>query len=86
MDEITQLINGNVSLLIVLFGALLLYFGKVISDTKVERYDKLGYYIEGLFFLAVYVFIPFLFAYYIKNVIKIPIWVLWLSRGCRKIS
>lgn len=51
----------------VLLGALFLYFGKLIGDTKVEKYDKLSYYIEGLLFSIFFVFLPFIFALYFIN-------------------
>jgi len=52
-------------------GAIILYFGKVISDTKVETYNKIDLYTQGLFFSFAYILIPFLTAYYFmtKNVI-----------------
>lgn len=68
MIETTNLTSVDLSIFIVLFGALFLYFGKIIGDTKVEKYEKLGYYIEGLIFSSVFVFIPFIFAYYLKDV------------------
>ncbi|MEM5861276.1 MAG: hypothetical protein QXJ20_02685 [Candidatus Aenigmatarchaeota archaeon] len=61
------------SIFIVLGGAILLYFGKIIGDTKVEKYDKLSYYIEGLLFSAFYLFLPIIFSIYvIENLFKIP--------------
>jgi hypothetical protein len=71
MIETTNLMSLDLSIFIVLFGALFLYFGKIIGDTKVEKYEKLGYYIEGLIFSSVFVFIPFIFAYYLKDVFRI---------------
>ncbi len=61
----------NSSFLIILIGAIFIYFGKIIGDTKVEKYDRLSYYIEGLIFSSVFVFLPFIFAWYLfsKNVI-----------------
>jgi len=52
-------------------GAIILYFGKVISDTKVEIYNKIDLYTQGLFFSSTYILIPFLTAYYLltKNTI-----------------
>jgi len=64
----------NFPILIVLGGAALLYFGKVIGDTKVEKYDKLSYYIEGLLFSVTYLFIPLIFSIWIvNNLFRIPI-------------
>jgi len=72
MLELTQLTGVNLSIYIILLGVILLYFGKVVADTKVEKYDKLEYYIEGLIFSALYIFVPSLFAYYAKDFFKIP--------------
>lgn len=44
---------------IILLGALIYYFGMVIGSTKVEEYDKTGFYREGLFFIISYLSIPF---------------------------
>lgn len=55
-----------------IIGAIFLYFGRIISDTKVEKYDRLGTYIEGLLFSSVYVFIPFLISYCARDIIEIP--------------
>ena len=55
----------DVSIIIILFGALFLYFGRIIGETKVEKYDQQSYYKEGLFFFAMYIYMPSLFAYYI---------------------
>ena len=74
MLDISQITEWQISLFIILLGALILYFGKLIADTKVEKYDKLGYYIEGLFFFIVYVTVPVLFAYSIRDVIQFPTW------------
>ena len=63
------------SLAIALTGAALLYFGKIIADTKVGKYDKLSYYIEGLLFSIPYLLLPAVFSFYvIKNLFKIPTW------------
>lgn len=70
MLDLSQVTEWQISLLIVIIGALILYFGKLIADTKVEKYDKLGYYIEGLFFFIVYVTVPVIFAYYIRDIIR----------------
>lgn len=77
MFELTQLTGVDLSIYIILLGAILLFFGKVVADTKVEKYDKLGYYIEGLIFSGVFVFIPFLFVYYIKDILRIPALILF---------
>jgi len=50
---------GNLSLVIIALAALLYYFGKLIGDVKVEKYEKTDYYIEGLFFSLIYIALPF---------------------------
>ena len=50
---------GNFSLIIIAIAALLYYFGKLIGDIKVEKYEKTDYYIEGLFFSLIYIAFPF---------------------------
>jgi len=79
MFELNQLTEWHISLFVILFGALILYFGKLIGDTKVERYDQLGYYIEGLLFTIVYFVVPILFDYYLlETLFKIPLWLSFL--------
>ena len=79
MFDISQLTECQIYLLIVITGALILYFGKLISDTKVEKYDRLGFYIEGLFFFIIYVAMPLLVAYYlIIKSISLPMWSTFL--------
>jgi hypothetical protein len=77
MFEINQLTNQDISILIVIIGALFLYFGGIVRETKVEKYDKLGYYKDGLFFSLFYLYIPFVLAYtiYIKNLLTVSPWV-----------
>lgn len=86
MLDLSQLTEWQISLVVVLFGALILYFGKLIADTKVERYDKLSYYIEGLFFFIVYVTMPVIFVFFIKGFIIFPVWLCFLIQliilGC----
>jgi sRNA-binding regulator protein Hfq len=50
---------GNLSLVIIAVAAILYYFGKLIGDVKVEKYEKIDYYIEGLFFSLIYIALPF---------------------------
>ncbi|MCJ7626275.1 MAG: hypothetical protein MUO76_22520 [Anaerolineaceae bacterium] len=75
MFELTQFTTVYLSIFIILLGAIFIYFGKLIGDTQVEKYDKLGYHIEGLFFFAVYIFLPFLIAYYINDIFRVTSWV-----------
>ncbi|MEM4282538.1 MAG: hypothetical protein QXV29_02245 [Candidatus Woesearchaeota archaeon] len=63
--------------MIAIIAGILLYFGKVISDTKVEKYNKLDFYIEGLFFSSIYLFLPFVIGYYLFSInwFKFQMWV-----------
>lgn len=70
-----QLTGIDLSIYLALLGAILLYFGKIVGSTKVEKYDKFACYLEGLFFSATFIFIPFLIAYHVKNWFRFPILV-----------
>ena len=80
MFEFIEQLNLNITILIVLSGAMILYFGKLISDVRVEYYDKISLYITGLFFTIIYVFAPTLFALYVINYFDIS-YVLLLFLG-----
>jgi len=80
MFELFQFSSIDISVYIILFGALILYFGKVIGDTKVERYDKVGYSMEGVFFFCIYIFLPFLLVYYVKDVFSLPFWIMLFTQ------
>ena len=67
MFEIPQLMSLNIPIFIIIIGVIFLYFGRIIGSTKVEKYDKTGYYTEGLLFFAIYVYTPTLLAYYIYS-------------------
>ena len=58
MLEILENLNWNYSIIILIFGALVLYFGKLIADTRVEHYERINLYIEGLIFSTFYFFLP----------------------------
>lgn len=81
MFETTPFSGVDISILIILIGALILFFGRIISDTQIKKYDKLGYYIIGLEFSLWYIFIPGLLIYsilYTKNIFRFSISVLIL--------
>lgn len=63
--------STDVSIIIAVLGVILLYFGKVIADTKVEQYDKLGFYITGLVFTSVFIILPTLAVGYLIGKIVI---------------
>lgn len=72
MVDIAQLSVLDISGLAVIISGALLYFGKVVGDTKVERYDKFGYYIDGLYFSVILIILPLLLAHFTKTRIQLP--------------
>jgi hypothetical protein len=48
----------NASVIVAVFGAFILYFGKIMSDIDVEFHDKLDFYIIGAIFTSVWVIVP----------------------------
>lgn len=78
MFEITRLMSLDVSIFFILISATFLYFGEIISSTRVEKYSKSGHYLEGLYFFVMNLYIPILFSYYIssKNLFTISYFVL----------
>jgi len=69
--DILQQYGVDISIIFIGFNALILYFGKIIGDIKVESHDRLSYYITGLIFVVVYILFPFLLAITVKNYIHI---------------
>jgi len=57
----------EVSLIITILGLIVFYFGRLIADTKVERYNKMDYYFQGLFFSVFYLYLPLIVSYFIKD-------------------
>jgi sRNA-binding regulator protein Hfq len=78
MFEISEYLNWNVSIIILIMGAFILYFGKLIADTRVEKYEKLNLYIEGLLFSTIYFFLPLLVSFYISESTKVPFYLLFI--------
>jgi len=64
---------GNLSLVIIAVAALLYYFGKLIGDVKVEKYEKTDYYIEGLFFSLLYIALPFVAVLFLTQYVNLYI-------------
>ncbi len=56
MIEINSLFN--ISVIVAVFGAMILYFGKIMSDINVEFHEKLDYYIVGAIYTSVWIIIP----------------------------
>jgi len=73
--EVTQLSNVDVSIILILSGALMLYFGKIIKDFQGEVGDRLEYYKQGAVFIIFIIVIPgivgFFASEYIENKINI---------------
>jgi len=67
---------GNLSLVIIAVAAMLYYFGKLIGDVKVEKYEKTDYYIEGLFFSLIYIALPFVAVLFLTQYLNLylPFW------------
>lgn len=64
---------GNLSLFVIAAAALLYYFGKIIGDIKVEKYEKTDYYIQGLFFSIFLIALPFVLVLYLMRFLNIQI-------------
>jgi hypothetical protein len=59
--EINNLLDASV--IIAVFGAMILYFGKLMSDIDVESHDRLDYSVIGGIFSSVWIIIPVAAAY-----------------------
>lgn len=71
----------DISAILVVFGAIFIYFGKIIADTKVEKYEKTDLFMQGLFFVLIFIFFPSAVSYFLyqKNLIlKISSWLIIL--------
>ena len=53
----------DISIILLCLSALILYFGKLIADTRVEKYDRFSLYITGLTFSIPNLLAPFLVSY-----------------------
>ena len=58
MIDLTNNLLDLSSAIIIVLTAILLYFGKVIADTKVEKYEKTDLIISGLFFTLIFILFP----------------------------
>lgn len=69
--DIYQIISENLfSIIILIFGAMFLYFGKIIQDIQVEEGDKIQIYLNGLIFSSVHVLLPLAIAFMITFSLK----------------
>jgi hypothetical protein len=59
--EISSLFD--ISVIVAVFGAMILYFGKIMCDINVGFHEKLDYSIPGLIFVLVWVILPSVAAY-----------------------
>jgi len=72
--SIDQILEQNIlSFSVVAFGAILLYFGKLIQDIQVESSSTLGYYQKGIMFSITGVFTPLAIVYPIYKTNDFPI-------------
>lgn len=62
---ISQVKLTDIYILLAILGASCLYFGKLISDTKPTRYDKVSLYIEGLVFIIIFLLLPMAVIYFL---------------------
>jgi len=67
---------GNLSIFLILVGCMLYYFGRLIGDTQVERYDKPSYYLEGLSFFIGFVILPLLLGFAVLYIINLKLNIL----------
>jgi len=73
-----QLDIQSFSIISAFFAALILYFGKLIGDTQVEKYDKTSFYIQGTLFTANYIFFPSILAYFVLTNFSFILPTLWI--------
>ncbi len=64
----------DISVAIVVFSAVLYYFGRLIADTHVEQADKPALYVTGFMFVVFFILIPGGVVYYIKD------YLLWIPK------
>jgi hypothetical protein len=48
----------DASVIVAVFSAMILYFGKIISDIDVEYHDKLDFSVIGAIYTSVWVIVP----------------------------
>jgi len=81
MIDITNNLLDLSSAIIVVITATLLYFGKIIADTKVEKFEKTDLLINGLFFTLLFLMFPIALNIFFlqKNwIINIQLWIIVL--------
>lgn len=69
----------NFSVILAVAGGILIYFGKLISDTKVEKHRKNDLLISGLFFSLIFILFPVaisVYTYQKELILNIPLWIL----------
>ncbi|MHA1828009.1 MAG: hypothetical protein ACTSX6_05095 [Candidatus Heimdallarchaeaceae archaeon] len=71
----------DVSAILIVLGAIFIYFGKIIADTKVEKYEKTDLIISGLLFVLIIILFPVivnLFLYQKNWIFIMPSWIIIL--------
>lgn len=66
LKEIQQIVE-ILAVLFAIAGVIIYYFGRIIADSKIEEFDKFGSQVEGLFFVLLYVAMPFTFLYFLHK-------------------
>lgn len=59
------------AIIVTILSAIIIYFGKIISEYRLDRNDKLSYYIDGFLYFLFMVVVPFAIAYLAKDVSSI---------------
>jgi len=60
MSDILTILGISIPVIIGIFAALCLYFGKIITSAYISKSDKIDYYIHGFLFSALFIITPFL--------------------------
>ena len=81
MINLTDNILVLSSTIIIVITATLLYFGKLIADTKVEKFERNDLLINGLFYTLLFLLFPIVISIFLlqKNwIINIPLWIIFI--------
>ena len=81
MIDLTNNLLELSSAIIVVITATLLYFGKIIADTKVEKFEKTDLLINGLFFTLLFLMFPIalnIFFFQKDWIVNISLWVVFI--------
>ncbi|NJE26613.1 hypothetical protein E3E22_08290 [Thermococcus sp. MV5] len=79
MLDLLSLTKIDISVLVLVAGAIFYYFGRLIADTHVEQPNKPASYVTGFVFVVFFIVVPSIFVYYLQNYLRwIPLIVLIL--------